>query len=187
MDFMFAIIAQLKCATKIRCLFSYFHFSLLYFGLNKFSHPYQNTQLSLLQIFNVSRRRNVDYLPESSPTAATPQLFHPSFPIYTIHSDGSNQACLTHWKRIYCAIIFSQELSKKPKSLQKCLKSLGRSNPYSCFYPTVQAILLKHNREMSFDWQSALPVEALCYELCVFTYSTKKRVPLFFGVFFLQG
>lgn len=49
-------------------------FSLLYFGLNEFSHPYPNTQLSHLQIFNVSGRRNVDNLPKSSPTAATPSL-----------------------------------------------------------------------------------------------------------------
>ncbi len=49
-------------------------FSLLYFGVNEFSHPYPNTQLPLLQIFNVLGRRNVDNLPKSSPTAASPSL-----------------------------------------------------------------------------------------------------------------
>ena len=57
-------------------------FSLLYFGLNEFSHPYPNTQLSLLQIFNVSGRRNVESLPESSPTAATSSLSSVIYHLY---------------------------------------------------------------------------------------------------------
>lgn len=38
-------------------------FSLLHFGLNKCSRPYPYTQLSLLQIFNVSGRKKFDNLP----------------------------------------------------------------------------------------------------------------------------
>lgn len=66
------------CATEVCNQIWLFVFSLslslLCLGLNKFSHPYPNTQLSLLQIVNVSGRRNVDNLPKSSPTAATPSL-----------------------------------------------------------------------------------------------------------------